>query len=253
MSLTLQRLARGFGALALAGGLVLVAPALPGTDARALAQNANANPHATEKGDNRSETAELASLSANGNAFGLGEQANPHALLAGLNSIVRSLNGLLHTADPRMLGIRDFVVASANCEINCPDLQAAANAFVTTWVAPAPYDGYVYAAPTIDDLIARYEALMDVDTSGFDDATLAAYEAELAALESVFSEADVAPYIEALVASSQQALQMALESAASPSRAYTEDDWTTILAWANDVLGVGDEVGTIDELVAALQ
>jgi hypothetical protein len=246
MSITLQRLARGFGALALAVGVGLAAPA--------LAQNPHANPHAGDKGDNRSETAMLVLDGANANAYGLGEHANPHALLAGLNSIVRSLNGLLHTADPRMAGIRDFVIASANCQINCPDLAADADLFLSTWAAPAPYDAYVYGTPpTIDELLTRYEQLMGVDTSGFDDPTLAAYDTEVAALEAAFEQDDVAPYLEALVASSQQVLQMALEAAASPSRDYTDEDWEIVMAWANEALGVDDAVGTIDELVAALQ
>jgi hypothetical protein len=246
MSLIRQPLSRGLGALALAVGLGLGAPA--------LAQNPHANPHAGNKGDNRSETAMLVLEGANANAYGPNEHANPHALLAGLNSILRSLTGLLHTADPRMAGIRDFVIASANCEINCPELQATADLFLSSWAAPAPYDAYVYGTPpTIDELITRYEQLMEVDTSGFDDPTLAAYEAELAALEAVFEQGDVAPYLEALVASSQQVLQLALQAAASPSRDYTDEQWAAILAWANETLGVEDAVGTIDELVALLE
>lgn len=249
MSLIPHRLARGFAALLLATGFAMLSPSLPGRDESVMAQNASANPHAQQKGDNRSQTAVLAT---DGVPFGLDENSNPSALLARLRSLVRNINGLLRSADPHMDGVRDFVIASADCEINCDALQAAANVFLETWIAPAPFDDYLYDSPTIEDLIARYEALMDPDLEVADE-DAAAWEAEVAALESVFAEPEVATYLEALVASSQQALHMALEAASSPSRDYTDEEWEVVMAWANEVLGVGDEIGTIDDLVAMLE
>lgn len=226
----------------------------------AVAQSANANPNAGANGNKGGNSASVsqAAFHANGRALGLTGDANINAIAAGLNSIGRNWRGLWNGKDTKLDGIRNFVLANVNCELNCDDLEDNANTALVGAAVPTPYDegnvgAYVYAVPlTIAELIARYEYLMG-PTLPEDDETLPAYEEEIDAIELLFGIGDVATYLDALLAASDIALRQALSDGTSPGRDYDDPTLDELVEWAREVLGVDEAEGAIDEIIASME
>lgn len=199
---------------------------------------------------------------------GSGSKHSLNADLGRLNSLKRNINGLMNSNDPKMAGIRAYVIANGTLV----DAQAAfATADADLLAAQSAYDALVasYDATSLGDLEAELLAvnnLIAATPEGTDpDPGLLAEQTllndaitainaspELAALITA-SEGFVAAEGEVLAAEeavSEDALREALLLAANPNR--RSEDYLTpeIMAWASNELGVGDANGLIDQYLA---
>jgi hypothetical protein len=194
---------------------------------------------------------------------GAGKERNIHAQLAGLNSLKRNINGLMNSADPRMAGIREFVIASAEAEAALADLKAAEEALDdATSAYVALVDGLgltVYDPVALQERLDAVEAdlLLDPDNQALLDEqlalTTALQSAELAALYDATATFNAAQQAAATAgaAADEDSLRAALLMAANENRvsdSYLTDD---IMTWAYGILGVGDQNGLIDDYIAS--
>ncbi len=187
------------------------------------------------------------------------KEKNLTARLAGLNSLKRNYHAYLNSNAPRMASIRAFVMASANLDIANEELSAAQTEFdqALDEAALTPYDGAVgvYDDPTLAVLEARLAELENATVAPED---LDAWEAEKTALESLLDSEEAKDLAEAedaaelaAIGTDDEALKQALLDAANKNRVaqygddYINDD---VMNWAKSLLGVGDEVGKIDEV-----
>jgi hypothetical protein len=238
--------------------------------------NGNGNGRSGERGNSSNAHAnrgQTASVETQAVAPGQTKERNIHALLGGLNSLQRNVNGLMNSSDPRMDQFRSFVEANANFELAVAALEEATQALEA---AGAGYQTYVgdllvanlldpsaYADLSVETLQARYDEIALLEPLEGDplydemlalDAVLGAVGAsqQLADLQSAQSIFDAAA-IEAAAAEAgtgEADLVAALLDGANPNRVYTEEEMARMVAWANEVLGVGDFNGTIDDLLA---
>ena len=194
---------------------------------------------------------------------------NLNPQLGRLNSLKRNINGLMNSSDPKMDGIREFIIANgtladAQAELETAtqqlaDAQAAFDALADSLgvgdypdTTPAGLqaaldlvEDQLVDAPDDPDLLAEQQLLTDAlaaingsaELQNLNDAATAVGDAE----------ADVAEAEEAV---SEDALREALLLAANPNR--SDDDLTDeIVAWASNELGVGDANGLIDDFLAS--
>ncbi len=206
---------------------------------------------------------------------------NLNAQLAGLNSLKRNINGLMNSSDPRMELVRGYVEASAALETATAALGEAeialgiAEGALATYLdgataALVAFDGsLVYDAPTLLTLNERLAALDAAIALGpfnqlaIDEQaalTLALAEINLSPeLAAVTEQQGIVAGIEGEIAAlvpltTEEALRAALLAAANKNRVAEAggDAYLTpeIMAWATGVLGVGDESGLIDDLLA---
>jgi hypothetical protein len=189
-----------------------------------------------------------------------------NARLAGLNSLKRNYHAYLNSQAPRMASIRAFVLASANLDIANEDLADARAKFDAALDEEdiVAFDGStIYADdPTLDQLQDRLDLLND--TTVVDPVEAAELEAERQALQSLLDSqaADDLAAAEdkaelAAVGTDDESLRQALLDGANRNRVaqYGEDDYVNdeMMDWAKNVLGVGDEVGKIDEVRETLE
>ena len=176
-----------------------------------------------------------------------------NARLAGLNSLKRNYHAYLNASAPRMASIRDFVMASANLDIAMEDLADAQTEFDARLAATEleAYDNnFNYDDATLSDLEDRLDYLNTVNDPAADE--------ERAALQSLLDSEEADDLAEAedeaalaAIGTDDEALKQALLDAANKNRVaqygddYINDD---VMDWAKAVLGVGDEVGKIDEV-----
>lgn len=175
---------------------------------------------------------------------------NLHARLAGLNSLKRNIQAYINSNDPRMVGIRDFVVASANWEIALEALDAAQSTLdglltqqtqltnqLTTLTGQIDA---MEAAPDFDPADLTYiglqDQVMDLNTQ------LSTLAASITTATNAVTQADLAATA-ASVGTDDGSLGAALEAAANPNREVDDE----IMEWARNVLGVGDAIGKIDD------
>lgn len=219
-----------------------------------------------------------------GKAAKAAKTKNLNAQLAGLNSLKRNINGLMNSSDPRMELVRGYVGASAaletatvaleGAEAALAGLQATLDTYVAGYVTTAGLTAYdatdAYANPTLQSLNDRLDAL---DVALLNDAANAdAIIAEQLALTAALGEISLSPEFAAVTEqqgivegiegeiavlepqTTEDALRTALLAAANKNRVAEAggDAYLTpeIMAWANGVLGVGDETGLIDDLLA---
>ena len=207
---------------------------------------------------------------------------NLNAQLAGLNSLKRNINGLMNSSDPRMELVRGYVEASAALETATAELDAAelvlgeAQAALDGVIGAAAagltaYDGTdAYANPTLQSLNDRLDALGLALVS--DPLNADAIAAEQLALTTALTAINNSPELAAVTEqegivegiegeiaaleplTTEDALKAALLAAANKNRVAEAggDAYLTpeIMAWATGVLGVGDEDGLIDDLLA---
>jgi hypothetical protein len=83
----------------------------------------------TGKGQSRAKTGATEIASAEGDSP-RERTRNLKAELAGLNSLKRNINGLMNSSDPRMDGIREFIVASVALSAAEDEAEAAKKAFL---------------------------------------------------------------------------------------------------------------------------
>lgn len=208
---------------------------------------------------------------------GAQSEQNLHAQLAGLNSLKRNVNGLMNSADPRMEGIREFVLAGAALEGALDDLEKAKAAYEdakdayfdllgTFSLSPYDDDPDAYSDVSVPALEERLADLRDLDLAD-DDPDYDAWLAEIESLENAIPALEASEELAALTdadealddaaeaaktaegATDDEALKEALLLAANDNRvAQYGDDYVTddILDWAKSVLGVGDANGAID-------
>jgi hypothetical protein len=193
----------------------------------------------------------------------LGREKNLHARLGGLNSLNRNYQAYLNARDPKFAAVQAYVLAAANSELTAAALAEAAAAlelareeFDALVSAIEPHDDFSYATDlTAADLEARLTELdSDAATAleGEIEALAAALESpEFGALtETQQAVADLeATLAEQEAATTDEALQEALQLGANPNREVDEE----MVDWAKDVLGVGDTYGKIDQVREALQ
>ena len=204
-------------------------------------------------------------------------ERNFHAKLAGLNSLNRNYNAYLNAKDPKFAAIQSFVLNSAEYEIAVDQLaalqesQAVASADLAALTAPiATYDQFSYVDVSIDDIDARLADLEAIDPASLTGEEAALVEAEIAALETAIAsesyaaltsaaedqarlESEIAER-EALIG--EDALTEALVAGANQNRlAEYGDDYVDaeMLGWAEDLLGVGEDYGRIDEVREAIE
>lgn len=214
---------------------------------------------------------------------GSGKEKNLNAQLAGLNSLKRNINGLMNSSDPGMVELRSYVANGAALDIATVERAAAQGAltgllgaldsYVDTSVAGVglvAYDGSdVYADPTISGLQARQAELADVLATNPDNVEA---QAEYDALTGVLNDINGSGELQAVVTqqgvisglegdiatyqslTTEEALRAALLVAANDNRVAEAggDAYLTpeIMAWAEQMLGVGDANGLIDAYVA---
>lgn len=198
---------------------------------------------------------------------------NFHAKLAGLNSLKRNYHAYINSQSPRMAAISAFVVASANLDLANEDTAKAAAALAEAqasfaaaveMAALTPYEDAVgvYDNATVESLTAR---LADLNAATVAPEDLAAWEAEVSAIEGLLDSAEANAVAEAEasldeaelaaaaaeVGTDDEALKAALLDAANENRVseygddYVDDE---MMGWAKDMLGVGDAYGKIDEV-----
>ena len=206
---------------------------------------------------------------------------NLNAQLAGLNSLKRNINGLMNSSSPRMEQMRAFVENSAALETATAALEGAeallgelegalAGVIDVATADIVAFDGStVYDAPTLQGLTDRLGeldaaiALDPLNQPAIDEqAALTAALAEINAspeLAAVAEQQGVVEGLEGEIAAlgpltTEDALKAALLAAANKNRVAEAggDAYLTpeIMAWATGVLGVGDEDGLIDDLLA---
>ena len=176
-----------------------------------------------------------------------------------LNSLKRNYHAYLNSKAPRFASIQAFVLASANLDIAIEEL-AEAQAVFDARLAAAELDAYDdnfnYDDATLSNLEDRLDYLNTVNDPAADE--------ERAALQSLLDseEADDLAAAEdkvelAEVGTDDEALRQALLDGANKNRVaqYGEQDYVNdeMMDWAKAVLGVGDEVGKIDEVRETLQ
>jgi len=205
---------------------------------------------------------------------------NLHAQLGGLNSLKRNINGMMNSSDPRMEGIREYILASAEseqaqlqaelAEAATADAGAALGDYLSQLLIDNGYEGSSLA--DLENRLAELEGAPLLDTDeGFEEwqaevdkltATLEllATDETLQGLQSDLSDAELlqaeieAAAAELGEASSDESLIAALLLAANDNRiAESGDDYLTpeLLEWARQVLGVGEYDGLIDDYAAS--
>lgn len=208
-------------------------------------------------------TVETASVEA------VGSKRSPKADLGRLNSLKRNINGLMNSSDPKMAGIRAYVIANgtlvdaeAALDTATADLAAAQSAYVS-FVNSLGVGDYPNLTPA--GLQAELDAVNAALAAAPEDATLLDQQALLSSAIAAINaspelanlitatEAEVAAQgdvMEAQDAVSEDALRDALLLAANPNR--RSEDYLTdeIMAWASNELGVGEANGLIDEYLA---
>ncbi|MEX1179735.1 MAG: hypothetical protein WEB63_02835 [Cucumibacter sp.] len=200
-------------------------------------------------------------------------EKNIHALLGGLNSLGRNINGLMNSADSRMETFRAFVEANANYDLALEALEEATallgtadtayRALVAGLLTAIALDPAVYPDLYVPTLQARYDELaalgLILGDPGYEEmiglaAVLGQVQTsqellDLQDAQTAFGTAE-ADALAASVGTGEDALVAALLEGANPNRSYTDEEMARMVAWANEVLGVGDFDGTIDELLA---
>lgn len=168
------------------------------------------------------------------------KEQNLNAKLGRLNSLKRNINAYINSKSAKFAGIQAFVEASALSEI----AQAAADkAAAAVAEEQAKLDALNHelealsqvTEPTTDEQ-ARLNALpglIDAQEEAVADAQIAADEAQ--------AEAEATP------APDDAALETALNEMAN--KPVDED----VIAWAKGVLGVGEDIGKIDEMRERLE
>lgn len=219
------------------------------------------------QGASKGKKASTEGVLATATTAGAEKQRNIKAELAGLNSLKRNISGLMNSADPRMEGIRQFVIASAAAEAAEAELKVADDALKE---ATSAYLSMInglnlagdypdYQPSTLQSAIeelnkADLDDPMNADLLAERDALAAALASvELQILYAASAEFTAAQQTAATAgaAADEDSLRAALLMAANANRAsdtYLTDD---IMAWANDILGVGDSRGLIDDYVAS--
>lgn len=208
-------------------------------------------------------TVETASVEA------VGSKRSPKADLGRLSSLKRNINGLMNSSDPKMAGIRAYVIANgtlvdaeAALDTAAADLAAAQSAYVS-FVTSLGVGDYPNLTPA--GLQAELDAVNAALAAAPEDPTLLDQQALLSSAIAAINaspelanlitatEAEVAAQgdvMEAQDAVSEDALRDALLLAANPNR--RSEDYLTdeIMAWASNELGVGEANGLIDEYLA---
>lgn len=198
-----------------------------------------------------------------------GSKRSLNAELGRLNSLKRNINGLMNSNDPKMAGIRAYVIANGTL-VDAQETLAVASADLTTaqsayiaLVTSLGVGGYPNLTPA--GLQGELDAVNAALAAAPEDATLLDQQAaltsaiatinaspELAALLTASENIVVAEdgVFEAEQAVSEDVLREALLLAANPNR--RSEDYLTpeIMAWASNELGVGDANGLIDEYLA---
>ena len=216
-----------------------------------------------------SETNETTETTQTKTQKALGKEKNIHAVLAGLNSLNRNINGLMNSSDPRMEGLREYMEAYAGIadaeaalETAGTDLtnaQAALDALVSSYGLTS-YDGsYDYSAATLDDLSTRLDELNTLLESDPDNADLQAEQqalsdalagiaasqelADVATAQETYNGAN-ATLSELMDATTDEALKAALMVAANEKRIEEYGDGyitPEMLDWAKQALGITED------------
>lgn len=211
---------------------------------------------------------------------------NLNAELGGLNSLKRNINGLMNSSDPRMDGIRAFIIASAESEqiqLQLADVLSSAGAaetalieYFTTAFADLGGDISTLEDLSLEGVQARLDVLnatvplegdpefeawtAEVETLTLalealqNDTTLATLQDELAAASGKAVETQ-ALADELAAATDEQSLIEALLLASNPNRVAAAGDAyisPEIIAWANEILGVDELNGLIDAYLASI-
>jgi hypothetical protein len=203
------------------------------------------------------------------------------AQLAGLHSLKRNINGLMNSSSPRMEKMRTFVENSAALETAAAALEVEEallgelqgeldDVIVAATDEIVPFNTTtVYDAPTLEGLTGR---MIEVDAELLANPTNQLAIAEKAALTTALDAINLSPELAAVTEqqgvvegiegdiaaleplTNEDALKAALIAAANKNRVAEAgaDAYLTpeIMAWANGVLGVGEEDGLIDDLLA---
>lgn len=191
---------------------------------------------------------------------------NFNAQLAGLNSLNRNINGLMNSADPRMVLVRELVLASADlaaataalegAETLLGELQATFDTYLNTYVSTSglvAYDGStVYLEPTLQGLTDRLALL---DAAILADPTNQAAIDEQAALTAALLEINASAELSAVTA--QQGVVQGLDGELAAREDATSEEAlkAALLATANPdgVTEVGDDAYLTPEILAWAQ
>jgi hypothetical protein len=179
-----------------------------------------------------------------------GKARNLNAELGGLHSLNRNINGMMNSSDPRMDGVREFIVASGELEAATADLADATEARDQAQLA---YDALIeeLALTGYDDvspgaLQDRLDEIAGVLRDPPDDVTddeIAALTEEQTLLQGIVDSTEATTLVarqgevddlEGKVAALEDAtddasLREALETAANPNREVTDEvfDWAS--------------------------
>lgn len=217
---------------------------------------------------NSAEVSSSGSGGGNGNAFGhskksgetsfaaieddapTGKARNLNAELGGLHSLKRNINGMMNSSDPRMDGVREFIVASGELEAATADLADATEARDQAQLA---YDalieelaltGYDDVSPgALQDRIDEITGVLENPPPELTDDEIAALTEEQTLLQGVVNSTEATTLLarqgevddlEEKVAALEDAtddasLREALETAANPNREVTDEvfDWAS--------------------------
>jgi hypothetical protein len=171
------------------------------------------------------------------------KEKNLNAQLGSLNSLKRNINAYINSKSPKFALVQEFVKASAQFDLA---QQKLADANATVEAEQGVLDKYTAELETLN--------AMDVDAlTPEQQARLEALPGLIAEQEGVVEEAKKAA-IDAEAAATAAAVgtdDASLEAALEAMSNKTVN--AEVMTWAKEVLGVGEEIGKIDEMSAALK
>ena len=209
----------------------------------------------------------------------LSPKRNLRAQLGGLNSLNRNINGLMNSSDPRMDGVRDFILASVENErakeqvelaqIALGDVETALGDHLAQLLSDNGFEGdtlsqlqsrltELESAPLLetDEGFEEWQQERDLLTATLEvirtDETLQGLLTDFSDSEALLAELE-ATAAELGESVSEEQLIAALMLAANKNRIeQSGEDYVTpeILEWAQKVLGVGEYQGLIDDYAA---
>lgn len=215
------------------------------------------------KNSNATNSGAHTSLVSTQSAVGNTKEKNLNAMLAGLNSLHRNPNALLHSRDPRMVGIVNYAKAVVTYETSLTsaitdaqaslmDAQAAIDTLnaqlATLQAAPVDEttdpDGYADWQAQIEAINTQITAAQDTLQTAQDDVTVA---------ETAYANAQAADFQDSPV-TDETALTAAIIAAANRNRVtqYGAGYPTPqMITWVENAIGVGSSTGIIDTLEAS--
>ncbi|MHA7773237.1 hypothetical protein [Roseibium sp. M-1] len=218
------------------------------------------------------ERATLANVSVTPQPSPLTQANNLEARIGNLSSLERDYHAYLNSDDPNLAAIQAFIGATLHYERvtgGLPrlkeELAAARDTLAGLLDAISAHDGYSYEDPTTEMLQTRLTTLEAVEPAALPEAQAGLLETERLTLKAVLESEEFLAFKTAETAYSDseeilatlegeisdETFSEALIAMADPALLEEYGDTyvdEAMLAWAKQVLGVGDHEGKIDEI-----